>query len=303
MLTQAMARRFQAQGGEIRLDSRATGIEVADRVAKAVRTEHGDAVAVRRAVVADVSAPALYGGLVSWDDLPVRTRRRMSKFEWDPGTVKVDWALEGPIPWSDAPAATPGTVHIAEAMNEIAVAGSQIGSGAVPDKPFLLLGQMAAANPSRAPDGAESVWAYTHVPQQVRSDAGATGGTGITGAWDTDDLERMADRMQARVERYAPGFAARVVARRVLGPREMEQRDRNLEGGALNGGTANVHQQLVFRPVPGTGRAETPVRRLYLGSASAHPGGGVHGACGANAAKAALAHERLSRLRGGTSRS
>ncbi|MBA2464604.1 MAG: NAD(P)/FAD-dependent oxidoreductase [Nocardioidaceae bacterium] len=305
MLTQAMARRFQAQGGEIRLDSRATGIEVADRVAKAVRTEHGDSIAVRRAVIADVSAPALYGGLVSWENLPARTRRRISAFQWDPGTVKVDWALDGPIPWSEAPAATPGTVHVGETMGEIAVAGSQIASGSVPDKPFLLLGQMAAADPSRAPDGAESVWAYTHVPQQVRSDAGASGngGQAITGAWDTDDLERMADRMQARVERYAPGFTARVVARRVLGPREMEQRDRNLEGGALNGGTANVHQQLVFRPVPGTGRAETPVRRLYLGSASAHPGGGVHGACGANAAKAALAHERLSRLRGGTSRS
>ncbi len=300
MLTQAMARRFQAQGGTIRLGTRATGIVVADRAARAVRTQHGDEVVVRRAVVADVSAPALYGGLVSWDDLPTRTRRRMARFDWDPGTVKVDWALDGPIPWSSEPDATPGTVHVAESVDEIAIAGSQVASGAVPDKPFLLLGQMAAADPTRAPAGAESVWAYTHVPQQVRSDAGEAG---ITGAWDADDLERFADRVQSRVERYAPGFASRVVARRVLGPRELEQRNRNLVGGALNGGTSNLHQQLVFRPVPGTGRAETPVRRLYLGSASAHPGGGVHGACGANAAKAALAHERLSRVRRGTSQS
>ena len=107
----------------------------------------------------------------------------------------------------------------------------------------------------------------------------------------------MADRIQARVERLAPGFGARVSTRRVLGPRELEARDANLVGGALNGGTAQLHQQLVLRPVPGLGRAETGVRGLFLGSASAHPGGGVHGACGDNAARAALAHARLGRLR------
>jgi len=106
----------------------------------------------------------------------------------------------------------------------------------------------------------------------------------------------MADRMQGRIEKYAPGFGDRVVARRVLGPREMQERDENLHGGALNGGTSNLQQQLVFRPVPGLGRAETPVQNLYLGSASAHPGGGVHGACGSNAARAALAHARVRRL-------
>jgi phytoene dehydrogenase-like protein len=120
----------------------------------------------------------------------------------------------------------------------------------------------------------------------------------VRGDWDADDCERFADRIQARVERYAPGFADRVVARRVLGPRELEQRNENLVGGALNGGTASLHQQLVLRPVPGLGRAETPVRGLYLASASAHPGGGVHGACGANAARAALGHARLGRLLG-----
>ena len=121
--------------------------------------------------------------------------------------------------------------------------------------------------------------------------------TGSAALWDRDDCERMADRMQARVERLAPGFGARVRARRVLGPRELEARDANLVGGALNGGTAQLHQQLVLRPVPGLGRAETPIRGLFLGSASAHPGGGVHGACGDNAARAALAHARLGRLR------
>jgi phytoene dehydrogenase-like protein len=152
---------------------------------------------------------------------------------------------------------------------------------------------MATSDPSRAPAGCESFWAYTHVPQHTTADAG---GGGVTGAWDHDDLERMADRVQARIEARAPGFGARVLARRVLGPRELEARNENLVGGALNGGTANLHQQLVFRPVPGLGRAETPVAGLYLASSSAHPGGGVHGACGSNAARAALAHDRVSRL-------
>jgi phytoene dehydrogenase-like protein len=103
--------------------------------------------------------------------------------------------------------------------------------------------------------------------------------------------------MQARVERLAPGFGGRVLARRVLGPVELEARNENLVGGAINAGTSQLHQQLVFRPIPGWGRAETGVPGLYLGSASAHPGGGVHGAAGMNAARAALLHARLPRRR------
>jgi phytoene dehydrogenase-like protein len=294
-LTEAMAARVQARGGVIHTSTRAVEVVVRDGRAVAVRTDDGTTVAASRAVIADTSAPTLYGGLVSWDDLPGRWRRKMAGFEWDPGTVKVDWALNGPIPWTNAPAEVPGTVHVAENLDELADAEHQIGVGAVPARPFLLVGQMAAADPTRAPAGAESVWAYTHVPQVVRSDAGDSG---ITGSWDAADCERMADRMQTRIERYAPGFTERVIARRVLGPRQLEARDANLHGGALNGGTASLHQQLVFRPVPGLGRAETPIKQLYLGSASAHPGGGVHGACGANAARAALAHDRVARIAG-----
>jgi phytoene dehydrogenase-like protein len=119
------------------------------------------------------------------------------------------------------------------------------------------------------------------------------------GVWDTSATERFADRIQGRIEELAPGFGDRILARRVLGPRELESRNANLLGGGVNGGTAQLHQQLVFRPVPGLGRAETPVRGLYLGSAAAHPGGGVHGACGMNAARAAIAHRRTSVLRRG----
>jgi phytoene dehydrogenase-like protein len=290
MLAEAMARRFRSLGGEIRLDTRVDRVVVEGGRARAVRTKHGDEVRVRRAVIADVAATALYGGLVPWDDLPGSLHRRMRHFQWDPGTVKVDWALDGPVPWESPPAAEPGTVHLAEDVNDIATSNAQIAAGTVPGEPFLLVGQMAAADRSRAPAGSESVWAYTHVPQHTRHDAGDDG---ITGTWDASECERFADRMQARIEHYAPGFAGRVVARRVLGPRELEARDENLVGGALNGGTAALHQQLVFRPVPGLGRAETPVAGLYLGSASAHPGGGVHGACGMNAARAALGHARL----------
>ena len=129
------------------------------------------------------------------------------------------------------------------------------------------------------------------MPQHVRGDAG---GAGLTGRWDRGELERMADRIEAGIERVAPGFRGRVLARHLAGPRELEAADANLVGGALGGGTTQLHQQLVLRPIPGLGRSETPVRGLFLASASAHPGGGVHGACGANAARAALVHARLS---------
>ncbi|RYI99365.1 MAG: NAD(P)/FAD-dependent oxidoreductase [Actinomycetales bacterium] len=137
---------------------------------------------------------------------------------------------------------------------------------------------MTTTDPTRSPAGTESMWAYTHVPQG--------------GSWDASACERYADVVQARLEEIAPGFGDRVLARRVLGPHELEARDANLVGGAINGGTAQLRQQLVLRPVPGLGRAETGVRGLFLGSASAHPGGGVHGACGRNAARAAIASRR-----------
>jgi phytoene dehydrogenase-like protein len=219
----------------------------------------------------------------------------MQRFEWDPSTVKVDWALDGAVPWQGAPAAAPGTVHLADSLDQLSLTGGQVAAGLVPDRPFLLVGQMGVADPSRVPAGREALWAYTHVPQRVRGDAaeGRADLPRVRGTWDDDDLEAMAERVEARIESRAPGFRDRITARRVLGPNQLQALDRNLVGGAINGGTAGLHQQLVFRPVAGSGRAETPVRGLYLASASAHPGGGVHGACGANAARAALWHHRF----------
>jgi phytoene dehydrogenase-like protein len=294
-LAHALADRFTSLGGEIRCSSPVRHVSVEGRRARAVVTADGERIPVRRAVLADVSAPALFEQLVDPEVLPRRVRTGMRRFELDPGTVKVDWAVDGSVPWAVAPPAAPGTVHVTDSLDQMAQALNAVGSHSVPADPFLLVGQMTTADPTRSPAGTEALWAYTHVPQEVHRDDGPDG---IIGRWDRSECERMADRMQARIEKYAPGFGSRVRARRVLGPHDIEARDANLINGAVGGGTAGLHQQLVFRPVPGMGRAGTPVRGLFLASASAHPGGGVHGACGSNAARAALAQARLGRLGG-----
>jgi phytoene dehydrogenase-like protein len=239
-------------------------------------------------VLADVSAPALYGRLIPPEDLPGSVKARLRLFEWDPATVKVDWALDSPIPWRDTPELSPGTAHIADSVDDLRRWSAQLSAGQIPDNPFLLMGQMTTADPTRSPAGTESVWAYTHVPQRIRGDAGGT----IRGTWDDRDAELMAERVEERIEQYAPGFREHVVARRVMTPPELERRNANLVGGAVNGGTSRLRQELVLRPFPGLGRAETAIKSLYLASASAHPGGGVHGAPGSNAARAALLHAR-----------
>jgi phytoene dehydrogenase-like protein len=289
-LAAALAARLASLGGETRCHAEVTRIELAHGRAVGVRLADGEIIPAARAVIADVSAPALYGHLVGWEQLPGRVRRQMRAFQFDPGTVKVDWALNGPVPWRDPPVTAPGTVHLTGSVDDLSQWMTQINSGLIPADPFLLIGQMTTADPTRSPAGTEALWAYTHVPQHVRGDAA---GQGITGRWDDTDSQRMADRMQQKIEQAAPGFTDRILARRILAPPDLQNRDANLVGGALNGGTAALHQQLIFRPIPGLGRAETPIHGLYLGSAAAHPGGGVHGACGANAARAALAHHRV----------
>ncbi len=294
-LSQALADRLRSRGGEIRCSTPVESIAVEGGRARAALAADGATYAARYAVIADVAAPHLYRRLLAPDVVPGRVRRGMRRFKLDPSTVKVDWALAGPVPWASPPPHAPGTLHIADSVQEMAEALAQVNAGAAPAHPFLLVGQMTTTDPTRSPPGTESMWAYAHVPQVTVRDAGDAG---IRGDWDRADCERFADRMQARIERLAPGFGSRILARRILGPRELEERNANLIGGAINGGTAQLHQQLVFRPVPGLGRAETGIPGLYLGSASAHPGGGVHGAPGANAARAAAFHARLRARRG-----
>ncbi|MZG16254.1 FAD-dependent oxidoreductase, partial [Streptomyces sp. SID5914] len=270
-LTEALVHRLRARGGTLHCGRRVERVLVRDRRAVGVRTADGETVTARRAVLADVSVPALYGGLVAPADLPDQVLADLRRFQWDFATFKVDWALDGPVPWSCEDAARAGTVHLSDGLDELTRFAAQIAMRQVPDRPFSLFGQMTTTDPTRSPRGTESAWAYTHVPHDVRGDAGEEG---ITGSWDTRERELMADRVERQVERFAPGFRALVRARRVLAPPTLQAMDANLEGGAINGGTTAMHQQLVFRPVPGTGRPETPVTGLFLASAGAHPGGG-----------------------------
>ncbi|MER6440172.1 NAD(P)/FAD-dependent oxidoreductase [Streptomyces sp. NPDC001185] len=292
-LTSALVRRLARRRGIVRCGEEVTEVVVRGGRAVGVRTRDGEAVQARRAVLADVSAPALYGSLVGEQHLPGQLLRDLERFQWDFSTFKVDWALTGPVPWTCPEATQAGTVHLAEGMDALTRFAAQIAMGLVPDEPFALFGQMTTADPRRSPLGTESAWAYTHVPQRIRGDAGDDG---LTGTWDAREQEAMANRIEAQVERYAPGFRDLIKARRILAPTSLEGLDANLRGGAINGGTTALHQQLTLRPVPGTGRPETPVPGLYLASASAHPGGGVHGAPGANAARAALRQRRIRAL-------
>jgi phytoene dehydrogenase-like protein len=144
----------------------------------------------------------------------------------------------------------------------------------MPHSPFILLGQMTTADPTRSPAGTESVWAYTHLPRSRAQEA--------------DAIQEHVRRVEDVIEEHAPGFRSSILARHVQTPTELEGADANLSVGAVNAGTSSIHQQLIFRPFPGLGRPETPIPGLFLAGASAHPGGGVHGACGWNAARAAL---------------
>jgi phytoene dehydrogenase-like protein len=287
-LSEAMRDRFVAHGGVVVCNAEVTKITVAHGRAVGVQV-HDQLVRARRAVLADVAAEHLFGRLVGFDELPPGMRVKMAGFRRDPGTFKIDYALSGPVPWRTPPPYAPGTVHISDSYEELVTTFAQLSTGSIPDRPFLVMGQMTTADPTRSPEGTESMWAYTHVPQRVLNNARGN----LTGTWSAAEAERFADRMQARIERRAPGFSERIIARRILTPIDLERRDASLVGGSVNGGTAALDQQLIFRPIPGLGRANTPIRGLYLASASAHPGGSVHGACGMNAARAALAYARL----------
>lgn len=283
-LTAALVRRLKERGGSLQCGDAVKHIVVSRGRAVAVRTSSGAEIPARHAVLAGMAATQLYGGLVAWEHLPPRLREDMRRFQWDYSTFKVDWALRRPVPWQAAGVSGAGTVHLAASLDEMSDYTAQIAMGRVPHRPFLLMGQMTTADSCRSPEGTESLWAYTHLPRQVRGDAGGD----LTGCWDERECETFADRMEAQIERFAPGYRELVIARRITAPWQFQASNANLVGGAINGGTAAVHQQLVFRPTPGLGRPETPIAGLYLASSSAHPGGAVHGACGANAARAAL---------------
>jgi phytoene dehydrogenase-like protein len=274
-LTAALVRRLTAGGGHIECGREVTRVLVAGGRAMGVTDAGGRLVRARHAVLATVPAPTLYRDLVGTSYLPARLMADLRGFHWDDATLKVDWTLSCPIPWRNPAAARAGTVHLDADLDGLTGFGSALAAGLVPDDPFLLLGQMTTTDPTRSPAGTETAWAYTHLPRDL--------------TWDHDTIRRAADRVEQIVERHAPGFTSAIRGRHIAGPDDLHHHDHNLVGGAINAGTSAIHQQLFFRPLPGLGRADTPIDRLYLAGASAHPGGAVHGGPGANAARAALA--------------
>jgi len=216
-----------------------------------------------RLVLADVSPREL--ARLAGARFPERYERRLLRYRYGPGVFKVDWALHGPIPWAAEECSRAGTIHLGGTLDEISHSEWSAWSGRVAERPFVLLVQPTTFDATRAPAGKHVAWAYCHVPNGCEDD--------------------LTERIEAQVERFAPGFRELVLARSSLGPRELEARNRNLVGGDINGGAMDLGQVL-RRP---TLRAyETPLEAVFLCSASTPPGGGVHGMCGYHAARAAL---------------
>jgi phytoene dehydrogenase-like protein len=276
-IVDALVARLEASGGQVRLDSTVTAIDVAHGRASGVRLASGERIAAH-SVLADVAAPHLYLELVGRRHLPDRLVDDLDAFQWDSPTLKVNWALSGPIPWTATDAREAGTVHLGVDLAGLTFYAASLAARRMPAEPFVLLGQMTTTDATRSPAGTESAWAYTHVPEGVE-------------LHEHDVLEHVA-RVEAAIEQQAPGFGRLVLARSIQAPADLQSANANLVHGAVNAGTAGIHQELVFRPVPGLARAETVIDGLYLAGAAAHPGGGVHGAPGSNAARAALRRER-----------
>jgi phytoene dehydrogenase-like protein len=204
---------------------------------------------------------------IARDRLPAGYAARLGRFRYGPGAFKVDFALDGPIPWRAEECSRAGTVHLGGTLDEIRASERAPWEGRHAERPFVLLAQHSPFDQSRAPEGKHTAWAYCHVPNGSTVD--------------------MTERIEAQIERFAPGFRELILARSVLPPAELERRNRNLVGGDLNAGAATL-RSLMARPVVQAVPYRTPVPGLYLCSASTPPGGGVHGMCGYWAARAAL---------------
>ena len=201
------------------------------------------------------------------DSLPNRYVKTLTRFRYGPGVFKVDWALDGPIPWKNADCARAATVHLGGTLDEIAAAEGDVQRGRLPQRPYVLLAQQSLFDRTRAPSGIETAWAYCHVPNGSTVD--------------------MAARIEAQVERFAPGFRDRIIGRHTMNTEAMEAHDANYVGGDINGGVADL-RQFVARPKLGLHPWKTPLDGVFLCSSSTPPGGGVHGMCGWHAAHEVL---------------
>ncbi len=202
--------------------------------------------------------------------LPSGYRRKLERFRHGPGVFKVDWALDAPIPWSAEECLRAGVVHIGGTLEEIAASERAVWQGKTADKPFVILAQPTLFDASRAPEGKHIGWAYCHVPN------GST--------------EDMTERIEEQIERFAPGFRDRILARSVMPPRQLEQHNANYVGGDIAGGVMSL-SQLFTRPTLQWNPYATPLKGIYLCSSSTPPGGGVHGMCGYYAACAAMGND------------
>jgi phytoene dehydrogenase-like protein len=218
-----------------------------------------------RAVLLDVSPNQLVA--FAGDRLPPRYRRALERFRHGPAAFKVDYALDGPIPWADPACARAGTVHLGGTLAEIVHAEQDAFHGRHPERPFVILAQQSLFDDSRAPAGRHTAWAYCHVPNGSTVD--------------------MTDRISAQIERFAPGFRDRVLSRHVHSPATLEAYNPNYVGGDISGGAMTL-KQLFLRPTARVIPYTTPLDGVYLCSASTPPGGGVHGMCGWWAARTAL---------------
>jgi phytoene dehydrogenase-like protein len=201
------------------------------------------------------------------DRLPSAYSKRLARYRHGPAAFKIDFALDGPIPWRAEECGRAATVHLGGTLAEIAASERAPWEGRHAERPFVLVAQHSLFDSSRAPKGKHTAWAYCHLPNGSSFD--------------------MTDRIEKQIERFAPGFRELVIGRSVMGPAGLERHDRNLVGGDINGGSAAL-RSLVARPVLSATPYRSPVRGLYLCSASTPPGGGVHGMCGYLAARAAL---------------
>ena len=218
-----------------------------------------------RAVLLDVSVWEFLR--IAGQQMPSRYRRRLESFRHGPGVFKIDYALSEPVPWKAEACRHAGTIHLGGSIDEIAAAEREVGRGKIPERPFVLLAQQSLFDATRAPRDQHTLWAYCHVPFDCEMD--------------------MSHRIESQIERFAPGFRDCILDRHTMTAADLARSNPNLTGGDINGGGANL-MQLIARPIVSPTPYRTPLRGVYLCSASTPPGGGVHGMCGYHAALLAL---------------
>ena len=274
-ITASLVAALGVAGGRVHLGRRVHRVITEGRRAVAVDLGN-EQWRARKAVVADTGAPALLLRLVDRELVSPRVVEAMERFPRGFGTFKVDWALSRSVPWQVPAAHEAAVVHTGDSVDDLARFTRQVRAGEIPDRPYLVIGQQSLIDPTRAPMGQHTLWAYSRVPSRV------------PGGWPSH-AQSFADTMEARIESLAPGFRDTILARRIVSPKDLQAMNANLVGGDLGGGSNAWHRQLFFRPVLPYFRYRTPVDRLYLCSSYTHPGAGVHGMCGYNAAHQVLA--------------